>query len=154
LTSRFSKEFDNDFESILKQINLESLSKPMQIDHTDDCIVSKDDVLVYNSKTWSDRLPFQTKSGSDTSHCLIAEPLAQVATIENMRRHTSLVPKINLEPVYLAQRLQNMQEMTSIPREDLNLNEKKRIKDRLGILTPDRQIVHQPVICVEESGFD
>ena len=58
LTSRFSKEFDNDFESILRQVNLEALSRPIPIKLSENETfgVNKDEVLMYGRKAWSDRL--------------------------------------------------------------------------------------------------
>lgn len=59
LTSRFSKEFDNDFESILKQINLENLQKPIERARGSSADQSwrlqKDQLLVYGQKAWSNR---------------------------------------------------------------------------------------------------
>jgi hypothetical protein len=50
LTSRFSEEFDNNFETVLKQVNLEALCKPLPQkvrDHDDPFEVDRDELLRY-----------------------------------------------------------------------------------------------------------
>ena len=50
LTSRFSQDFDNNFDTVLKQVNLEALSKPLPQtvkDHDDPFKVDRDELLRY-----------------------------------------------------------------------------------------------------------
>lgn len=151
LTSRFSKEFDNDFESILKQINTESLGRPLaaKSNEIDDTMrVDKDELLTYGKKTWSDRQYIQPSdlenlgpSESLTSDILAMLQAKEYATLDfKTQKNFDQVPKLDLAPILVDQRQQNLDvfQQANLRHDDLNLKDRKRICDKLGISTGGR----------------
>ena len=73
LTSRFSEDFDNNFETVLKQVNLEALQKPLPLpvkDHDDPFEVDRDELLIYQNRVISDRTYPQLHSEKSTGRLL------------------------------------------------------------------------------------
>ena len=54
-TSRFSKEFENDYEHIHRTLNEEKLNKPLQRLVEDSMIIDRDEILVYTKNAQSNR---------------------------------------------------------------------------------------------------
>lgn len=104
MTARFSKEFDNDFESILKQINLENLSKPMEkrrnsADDYSTMRVDKDGLLVYGNRAWSDRAYLVPNVNKDSFlKDSIVSLTSDLAAILHMQQKDELDKQANYKP--------------------------------------------------------
>lgn len=57
-----------------------------------------------------------------------------------MKSLHAVVPKLDLAPIVVAQRQQNLEENLTLAAEGLNLKDHKQIRDKLGLVTAKRAL--------------